>query len=94
VLADIGETKNTKKVSSAEGNAIPDFQNKTAIGEIKDTKKVSNTRQIRIQRQAAIDSGREHVIITGTKTKVSGNVEKSGSTIKRRNDLGPQNENQ
>jgi RHS repeat-associated protein len=91
VLADIGEVKNTKKVSSAEGSAIPDYQNKTTVGEIKDTKKVSDTRQIRIQREAAKASSRQHVIYTGTRTKVSKRVLEQ-SKVKRRDDLGPQDE--
>lgn len=90
VLNDIGETKNTQKVSSPEGNSVPDYQNKTTVGEIKDTKKVSNTRQVRIQRDAATASGRRHVIQTGRNTRVSRPVQKSGSVVKRRDDLGPQ----
>jgi hypothetical protein len=91
VLADIGEMKNTKKVTSAEGSAIPDFQNKTSVGEIKDTKRVSDTRQVRIQRDAAKASGRQHVIYTGTRTKVSKTVLER-SKVRRRDDLGPQDE--
>ena len=89
VLNDLGETKNTQTLSTSQGNTIPDFQNSRQVGEIKDTKRVSNTSQVRAQREAAQGSGREHVIVTGTNTKVSGNAS-SGSTIKRRDDLGPQ----
>jgi hypothetical protein len=88
VLDDIGETKNTEKVSSPEGNSIPDYQNKTAVGEIKDTKTVSNTKQVRIQRSAAKASGRRHEIQTGTNTNVRPTVK--GSKIIRRDDLGPE----
>ena len=89
VLSDIGEEPNTAKVSSSEGNSVPDYQNRTTVGEIKDTKNVSNTRQIRIQRDAARRSGRTHEIQTGTNTHVSDTVQR-GSKIKRRDDLGPQ----
>lgn len=90
VLTSEGLTKNTKKVSSKEGNSIPDAQTKNKIVDVKDTKRVSDTRQIRIQRQAAIDSKRKHIIITGAKTKVSKNVEQPPTKVKRRDDMGPQ----
>jgi RHS repeat-associated protein len=89
VLKSIGENANKAKVSSAEGNSIPDFQNRTTIGEIKDTARVANTRQLRIQRDAAKASGREHVLYTGQNTKVS-QAAMGGRIIKRRSDLGPQ----
>lgn len=89
VLKSMGQTKNTAKVSSREGNSIPDFQNSTQVGEIKDSIRVSNTRQIRIQRDAASASGREHVIVTGRYTKVS-KTAAIASAVKRRSDLGPQ----
>jgi len=89
VLNDLGETKNTQTLSTSQGNTIPDFQNSRQVGEIKDTQRVSNTSQIRAQREAAEASGREHVIVTGTNTKVGGSAS-TGSTIKRRDDLGPQ----
>ncbi len=87
VLTSEGLTKNTK---SKEGNSIPDAQTKNKIVDVKDTKRVSDTRQIRIQRQAAIDSKRKHIIITGAKTKVSKNVEQPPTKVKRRDDIGPQ----
>ena len=89
VLQDIGETKNTQKVTGREGNSVPDFINKTQIGEIKDTQRVADTKQIRTQREAAQNSNREHVVITGENTKISKNVA-NNSSIERRNDLGPQ----
>jgi hypothetical protein len=88
VLKDIGETKNTKSVSSAEGKSIPDFQNTKTVGEIKDAKQVSNTKQLRIQKDAAQASGRQHELHTGTKTNVSKNAAK-GTNVIRRDDLGP-----
>ena len=44
VLKDIGQKKNTKKVSSSKGKSVPDFINKKQVGEIKDVKKLSNTK--------------------------------------------------
>lgn len=89
VLESIGETKNTQKVAGREGNSIPDFLNERQVGEIKDTRSVSNTRQLRIQRDAANQSGREHVVITGTNTQVSKPLVDSGTRISRRTDIGP-----
>ena len=88
VLSDIGEKKNTEKISTSEGDTIPDFQNKTQVGEIKDTKTVTNTPQIRAQKEAASTTGREHVIFTGKETKVTPKAAE-GSTVVRREDLGP-----
>jgi hypothetical protein len=76
VLNDLGLPKNTAPVTSAEGKSIPDFQTRTTVGEIKDVKQLSNTQQIRIQRDAAQQSGREHVVITGTNKNVAPTVQK------------------
>ena len=89
VLDTLGESKNTGKVKGCEGCSIPDYQNPAAIGEIKDAARVDNTRQLRIPRDAARDSGRQHVIHTGTNTKVSKEVERRGTVVKRQDDLGP-----
>jgi RHS repeat-associated protein len=88
VLNSIGETKNTQAVTASEGKSIPDFQNSKVVGEIKDTKTVSNTRQLRIQKEAAQESGRDHNLITGTKTHVTDNAAQ-GTEVIRRDDLGP-----
>jgi RHS repeat-associated protein len=88
VLDDIGEKKNTEVLETSVGNTIPDFQNDKVVGEIKDTKTVSNTKQIRAQKEAASNTGRTHVTVTGTNTNVSGNAAE-GSTVIRRDDLGP-----
>jgi hypothetical protein len=58
-------------VTTAEGRAIPDALTDTASVEIKDTAYVSGTRQIRIQTEAAKISGRESILITGMKTRIS-----------------------
>jgi len=89
VLDDIGENKNTKKESTSHGDTIPDFENNKQVGDIKDTKKASDTKQMKAQREVAEKSGREHVVITGQKTKVSKPLGEK-STIIRRDDIGPQ----
>jgi RHS repeat-associated protein len=88
VLQDIGEVKNTEKVLGKEGASIPDFQNSTTIGEIKDTKRVTDSSQLRIQKQAAQQTGKGHEIYTGVNTAVSEKAAQ-GSTVIRRTDLGP-----
>jgi RHS repeat-associated protein len=88
VLNDMGEVKNTESIRTSHGTTIPDFQNSRQVGEIKDANRVNNTSQIRSQREAAQQSGRDHVIVTGTQTEVSRNAAQ-GSTVIRREDLGP-----
>ena len=90
VLKELGLTKNTQKVGTAEGNAIPDALTSTKSIEIKDRICVSCTKQIRIQTDAARVYGRESVLITGTKSDVPGSTKKAFDTIIRRDDLGPQ----
>ncbi len=89
VLKDIGEIKNTEKVLTSKGTTIPDFKSATQVGEIKDVKRLTDSAQMRAQREHAEATGREHVVITGTETKVSGTMSEK-STIVRRDDLGPQ----
>lgn len=88
VLADMGETKNTDVVRGGEKPTIPDFQNPGQVGEIKDTARVSDSAQLRSQREHAQATGREHVVVTGTNTRVSETVQ-TQSTVIRRDDLGP-----
>jgi RHS repeat-associated protein len=88
VLDALGESKNRGKVKGCEGCSIPDYQNATTVGEIKDAKRVTDSPQLRIQREAAANSDRQHVIQTGTNTSVSSRVERQ-STVRRRDDLGP-----
>ena len=89
VLKEMGLEKNTEKVSTAEGKAIPDAKTATTSVEIKDTKTVSATAQVRIQTDAAKASGKESVLVTGTNTKVSGPAAEAFDKIIRREDLGP-----
>ena len=90
VLEEKGEQKNTTKHATTHGDTIPDFENAKQVGDIKDTKKVADTKQMKAQREVAEQSGREHVVVTGEKTKVTKPMENSGSRIERRPDLGPQ----
>jgi RHS repeat-associated protein len=89
VLDDLGIAKNTEAVTGTEGKSIPDFQSGTTVGEIKDAKTVSNTKQLRIQKEAAADTGRQHELHTGANTNVTPNAA-NGTTVVRRPDLGPQ----
>jgi RHS repeat-associated protein len=87
-LSALGEVKNTEKVVGREGASVPDYMNRTTVGEIKDARRVTDSRQLRIQREAAAASGREHVVEAGTKARVSKAVQEQ-STVRRRDDLGP-----
>ena len=69
---------------------IPDALTDTASIEIKDAAYVSATRQLRIQAEAAKTLGRESILITGSKTKISRQIWKLFKPIIRRSDLGPQ----
>lgn len=89
VLKDLGLTKNTETVSTAEGSAIPDALTDALSVEIKDSINVSLTRQLRIQTQAAREAGRESILATGENTCVSGPCSRAFDTIIRRIDLGP-----
>jgi hypothetical protein len=89
VLKDVGLPKNSQWVSTAEGRSMPDAMTDTASIEVKDSAYVSGTRQIRIQTEAAKISGRESILITGTKTRISRYVWKSFDQIIQRSDLGP-----
>lgn len=80
---------NNQRVSSPEGNSIPDALTDDVSVEIKDTQTVSNTRQIRIQTDAARESGRRSTLITGENTRVSRNAQESFDQAIRRPDLGP-----
>jgi RHS repeat-associated protein len=90
VLNEMGLVKNTEKVSTAEGKAIPDALTGQSSIEVKDTQVVNRTKQIRIQTQAAQAEGRQSVLVTGSKTQVSGPAQESFNKIVRRPDLGPQ----
>ena len=90
VLAALAEVKNTASVAGREGLSVPDFMNAGTIGEIKDTARVANTRQLRIQREAATASGRSHVVVTGANTKVTPAVTQRGTEVKRLPGIGPQ----
>ena len=88
ILNQLGEVKNTETVVGTEGKSIPDFQNSTTVGEMKDAKTVSNTEQLRIQKEAAQDSGRQHELHTGVNTHVT-KPAAEGTNVIRHGDLGP-----
>ena len=88
ILAALGETKNTRPVLTQHGRTIPDFENATQVGEIKDAKRVTMSAQLRAQLEHARQTGRTHVVVTGTHTHVTSTVE-DATTIIRRDDLGP-----
>jgi hypothetical protein len=89
VLKDLGLAKNSRWVSTADGRSMPDALTDTTSIEIKDAAYVSGTRQVRIQTEAAEFSGRESILITGTKTRISARVLEIFDQIIRRSDLGP-----
>ncbi|MCX8003844.1 MAG: putative toxin [Burkholderiaceae bacterium] len=91
VLRDMGLEKNTSRVSTEKGTSIPDALTERLSVEIKDAQRVTWTRQLQIQTEAARQSGRESVLVTGQRTCVSGNCEGAFDRIIRRSDLGPQN---
>ncbi len=88
ILKKYGLDKNKSKVSSKEGNAIPDAITDKRLIEIKDSKKVTNTKQMRIQAEAAKEAGLKPTLITGKNSQVSKSVEKSFEII-RDETLGP-----
>lgn len=89
ILAALGETKNTRPVTTQHGRTIPDFENAMQVGEIKDAKRVTMSAQLRAQLEHAQTTGRAHVVVTGTRTHVTAPVEQA-TTVIRRDDLGPQ----
>jgi Pretoxin HINT domain len=89
VLKDLGLSKNSTLVSTAEGNAIPDSLTSALSVEIKDRAYVTATKQLRVQTGAASEAGLESTLVTGTNTVISGPAQKLFDTIIRRDDLGP-----
>lgn len=89
VLKDLGLAKNSRWASTAECRSMPDALTDTTSIEIKDAAYVSGTRQVRIQTEAAKISGRESILITGTKTRISREAGKLFNRVFRRSNLGP-----
>lgn len=91
VLKKMGLKSNkSTKVKTSEGNSVPDGLTKKLSVEVKDTKSVSLTKQLRIQTEAAKQSGRKSILVTGKNTKVSGPAKKAFDQIIRDKSLGPQ----
>jgi hypothetical protein len=84
----IGQRCWAQIVSGTARRTIPGFQNSKQVGDIKYAARVSDSSQLRAQREHAQATGREHVVVTGTNSRVSGTVENQ-STVIRRDDLGP-----
>lgn len=91
-LEQLGETKNKEIFSTSEGNTIPDINNSTELGDIKDARILSDDAQMRAQREAASRADKEHVVHTGTHTKITKPMEESSTRIERHDDLGPQSD--
>ncbi len=89
VLDEFGLSKNTQRVSTQEGFSIPDALTNTISLEVKDTKNVSLSKQLRIQTNAAKDTGRTSVLVTGEKTCISKPCLAAYDQVIRRKDLGP-----
>jgi RHS repeat-associated protein len=90
VLQDLGLTRNTQSVITAEGRSVPDALTDSISVEIKDSAYVYRSRQVRIQTEAARASGRQSVLVTGTDTEVSGPASRAFDQIIRDPTLGPQ----
>jgi len=90
VLRDLGLTKNTQSLVTAEGRSVPDALTDSLSVEVKDSATVSRTAQVRIQTDAARASGRQSVLVTGEGTQVSEPASRAYDVIIRRPDLGPQ----
>jgi RHS repeat-associated protein len=91
VLADMGLSKNGQSVSTDEGLSIPDGLTEVRSVEIKDAQRVPLTKQLRIQTDAARESGRTSTLVTGESTCVSGPCAEAFDEVIRRPDLGPRN---
>jgi RHS repeat-associated protein len=89
VLSEMGLVKNSKAVMTVEGRSFPDALTSKLSVEIKDRIIVSASRQVRIQTEAAAASGRQSILVTGTKTKVTPAAQQRFDGIIRRDDLGP-----
>jgi len=64
VLNEMGLVKNTEKVSTDEGKAIPDALTSKISLEVKDTQVVNRTKQIRVETDAAKASGQQSILVT------------------------------
>lgn len=88
VLKEMGWEKNTKKVYSDEGAAIPDVLTESLSIEIKDCKSVACTKQLRTQIKAARAGGQKLMLVTGEKIHLTKSVIRGFHKIIRRIDLG------
>ena len=89
VLERFGFEKNTQRVTTSEGEAIPDALTETLSVEVKDTLAVARTRQIRIETGAAQEAGQDTMLFTGVNTKVFQPAKNSFDVTVRLLNLGP-----
>jgi hypothetical protein len=89
VLEDLGLSKNTTAVATAEGRAIPGALTTDLPVEIPDTANVTLTRRLRIETEAARAAGRESALVTGESTCICEPCSRAFDTVFRRPDLGP-----
>jgi uncharacterized protein RhaS with RHS repeats len=88
VLNKMGLDKNNSKVSTSEGNSVPDALTDSMSVEVKDVKNVSLTKQLRIQTQAAKQEGKTSVlVVTDKNEKISGPAKEAFDVIVREKDL-------
>jgi len=88
ILKKMGLESNTTKVSTSEGNAVPDALTKTMSVEIKDVKRISLTKQLRIETQAAKkDNLTSVLVVTDKNQKISGPAKEAFDVIIKERDL-------
>jgi hypothetical protein len=85
----MGLDKNkSTKVTTAEGNSVPDALTDTMSVEVKDVKDVSLTKQLRIQTQAAKAKGQQSVlVVTDVNQTISKPARKAFDRIIHERDL-------
>ncbi|MBB1303849.1 hypothetical protein H5183_21370 [Pseudoalteromonas sp. SR44-8] len=88
ILNKMGLDKNNSKVSTSEGNSVPDALTDTMSVEVKDVKNVSLTKQLRIQTQSAKAEGKTSVlVVTDKNEKISGPAKEAFDVIIKEKDL-------
>jgi hypothetical protein len=83
-------TKTASLVCGPKEKSVPDGLTEKESVEIKDAARVTDSKQARVQQEAAKDSGRTNTLVTGEKTNVTPKASSRYDQIERRKDLGPQ----
>ena len=81
VLQKLGLSKNAEKVAGAEGKSIPDARTDTQDIEVKGGDYVTDSKQMRIQREAAQAEGKEHVVVVKPGADVSKTVRENSTVV-------------